>query len=296
MKNNTTLLGSFISPQSITLIFENDTVSADNSHPKFGEIFKLCKAGKFADAAQLFDLGKVVSTDYAAAGIQVRGGEIYRNGVKVENVIGRRIVAMLKEGSNPLALVNFLNNLLQNPSFTAVNELYLFLEHNQIPITEDGHFLAWKKVRKDFKDIHSGTFDYSPGKIVEMPANEVDDSRENTCSKGLHAAGWSYLPHFGSRDADSDRIVIVKINPAHVRCVPSDYNNAKLRASKMTVLREYTDRKVEANEFGRAVLSSDGNELTYDDSRIDAFDDDFWDCSHVTYHNKRDRFGRFSRA
>jgi hypothetical protein len=75
---------------------------------------------------------------------------------------------------------------MENPSYRAVNELYGFLEKNRLPITPDGHFLAYKKVRDDYKDIHSGTMDNSVGKIVEMERNQVNDDKNQTCSSGLH--------------------------------------------------------------------------------------------------------------
>jgi hypothetical protein len=171
---------------------------------------------------------------------------------------------------------------MQNPSYTAVQELYLFLEANQIPITEDGHFLAWKKIRNNWKDIHSNSVDYSVGATPSMKRNEVDPDRDRTCSNGLHCAGWGYLPHFGS-NGDSDRIVIVKVNPADVIAVPNDYNNAKMRVCRMEVLREYTDRKVEAEEFSHSVVSSDGRSFEegyrqgYDDAMEELENDGYWD-------------------
>jgi hypothetical protein len=59
-----------------------------------------------------------------------------------------------------------------------VTELYGFLEKGNLPITNDGHFLAYKKVRKDYKDCHSGTMDNSIGQVVEMERNQVDDKAE----------------------------------------------------------------------------------------------------------------------
>jgi hypothetical protein len=109
------------------------------------------------------------------------------------------------------------------------------LEKNALPITPDGHFLAYKKVRNDFLDIHSGTMDNSVGQIVEMERHEVNDNKDETCSTGLHFCGMSYLNHFGGSDS---RTVIVKINPADVVSIPSDYNNAKGRACRYEVIGE----------------------------------------------------------
>jgi ribosome modulation factor len=142
---------------------------------------------------------------------------------------------MLQDGFTVEPLVNFMHNLMKNPSKRSVDELYGFLEKNNLPLTPDGHFLAYKKVRRDFKDIHSGTMDNSPGTVVEMERNMVDDNKDQTCSTGLHFCGLSYLDHFGGNDS---RVVIVKIDPADVVSIPSDYNGAKGRACRYEVIGE----------------------------------------------------------
>lgn len=142
---------------------------------------------------------------------------------------------MLEEGFSIEPLVAFMENLMQNPSYRAVNELYSFLEQNNLPITPDGHFLAYKKVRDTFFDIHSNTMDNSPGKIVEMDRNLVDDDQNNTCSKGLHFCSQEYLDHFGD---STSRTVILKINPKDVVSIPVDYNNSKGRACRYEVIGE----------------------------------------------------------
>ena len=128
-----------------------------------------------------------------------------------------------------------MENLMNNPSYRAVNELYGFLEKNSLPITPDGCFLAYKKVRNDYMDIHSGTFNNSVGYICEMERNQVDDNQNNTCSSGLHFCSKEYLNHFGSGDS---RTMIVKINPADVVSIPTDYNNSKGRTCRYTVIGE----------------------------------------------------------
>jgi hypothetical protein len=253
---NQTLIGRFISKEQITLIFSEDTAVIDNSNPKFGEILQLCKEGKYAEAAGLATIKNQINQTFGGQ-VEVVGGEVLYEGNPLHNVMCERILDIIREGLDATGLVKFLENVMQNPSYTAVQELYLFLEANQIPITEDGHFLAWKKIRGNWKDIHSNSVDYSVGATPTMKRNEVDPDRDRTCSKGLHCAGWGYLPHFGSSDS-TDRIVIVKVNPADVIAVPNDYNNAKMRVCRMEVLREYTDRKVEAEEFSHSVVSSDG--------------------------------------
>jgi hypothetical protein len=280
---NQTLIGRFVSKEQITLIFSEDTAVIDNSNPKFAEILQLCKDGKYAEAAALATIKDQINQTFDGD-IRVVGGEVIYDGKPLHNVMCERILDIMREGLDATGLVKFLENLMQNPSYTAVQELYLFLEANKIPITEDGHFLAWKKIRNNWKDIHSNSVDYSVGATPSMKRNQVDPDGEKTCSHGLHCAGWDYLPHFGS-NGDSDRIVIVKVNPADVIAVPNDYGNAKMRVCKMEVLREYTDRKVEAEEFSHSVVSSNGEALytqddldeAYNNGYDDAYDELRWD-------------------
>jgi hypothetical protein len=75
--------------------------------------------------------------------------------------------------------------------------------------------------------------DNSPGRVVEMERNQVDDNKDQTCSTGLHFCGMSYLSHFSG-----ERTVIVKVNPADVVSIPSDYNGAKGRACRYEVVGE----------------------------------------------------------
>jgi hypothetical protein len=170
------------------------------------------------------------------------------------------MIAMLQEGFPIEPMVAFMENLYSNPSKRAVTELYGFLEKNNLPITPDGHFLAYKKVRHNFLDVHSGTMDNSPGTIVEMERNQVDDNKDQTCSTGLHFCGMSYLSCFGG-----ERTVIVKINPRDVVSIPSDYNEAKGRACRYEVIGELNvdpdkafDRSVQSNARGTYTVPSWG--------------------------------------
>jgi hypothetical protein len=85
-----------------------------------------------------------------------------------------------------------------------------------------------------------------------MERHEVNDNKDITCSSGLHFCGMSYLSHFGG-----ERTVIVKINPADVVSIPSDYNEAKGRACRYEVIGELNvnpedafTKPVQSNAYG----------------------------------------------
>ena len=101
------------------------------------------------------------------------------------------------------------------------------------------------------------------GDVVVQKRNEVDDIRDNVCSNGLHFCSLSYIPKY---HGGTGRVMIVKINPADVVSIPSDYDNAKGRCCKYTVIGEHTDPEKEYKQYTEsAVVGSDGQELEYDD-------------------------------
>ncbi len=159
----------------------------------------------------------------------------YSERIELQPEIINRIIKMQSQGFDCRPMINFLSNLYDNPRKSAIDELYLFIEACELPITEDGHFIAYKIVRDDYKDIYSGTIDNSVGAIPFMPRALVDDDRNKTCSSGLHFCSRSYLRYYGS---GGSRCMLVKVNPANVVSIPSDYDNAKGRAWTYEVIGE----------------------------------------------------------
>lgn len=169
--------------------------------------------------------------------VRIENGKIMWKDQLVHNVVGDRILWMLDHDEDPKIMLRFLDNLMQNPSHRSVQETFRFLESNQMAISRSGMILAYKRVDDEFKSMHAnvdGTkMDNTPGNVVTMPRNEVDDDSNRTCSTGLHVAAMSYLPHYWG-----DRVVICEIHPKDVVSIPRDYNDAKMRVCEYKVLRE----------------------------------------------------------
>jgi len=198
--------------------------------------------------------------------IEVRGGNVYYNGEIVNNALSRRIVDIVNVGLPLEPWIKFAENVYANPFSYSRDELYLFLEKSDLPITEDGHFLAYKNVTDDYKDIRTGTFDNSIGAICEMPRGDVDCNRDRTCSTGLHFASKEYLPHYRW---GGSRTVVVKINPADVVSIPSDYDNTKGRTCRYEVVGEIPFEQVKSFNWHTPIVNDDDWN----------WDDDWWDES-----------------
>jgi len=173
--------------------------------------------------------------------VEIKDGVVYYNGQAMHNVLTNRIIGLMREDFPFAPVVKFFDNLMQNPSSSSVNELYTFLEHRALPITEDGHFLAYKHVRDDWTDIWTGKIDNSVGKVVEIIRNQVDDDRNKGCSYGLHCGTIEYVKNYsGSGCNDGGHYIIVKVNPKDVVSVPLESNCTKLRTCRYEVLGIYS--------------------------------------------------------
>lgn len=237
---------------NITVVIGNKPHTISKSHVTYNKVIDAIKSGDWTKVQDLVEPKKVV-LNYGKGNVSVQGETLFWKGKEMHNALTTRMITMLQDEFPIEPLVNFMENLMTNPSKRAVDELYGFLEKNSLPITPDGHFLAYKKIRADYLDIHSGTMDNSVGNILEMERNEVNDDKDQTCSAGLHFCSQEYLPHFGR--TSGDRVVIVKINPRDVVSIPSDYNNAKGRTCRYEVIGEIDGDKVDA-AFTKAVQAT----------------------------------------
>jgi len=198
----------------------------------------------------------------SAGRITFDGCNLYFNGDEIHNAIVNRLHFLWANGYPYKPLLWFMDNLMDNPSYRAVNELYRFLEACDLPFTNDGHFLAYKKVRNDFTDIHSGTFSNVVGTKVEIPRNKVDEDSERTCSYGLHVCSRSYLPCFGYEAGN--KVVLVKVNPKDVVAVPKDYNNAKMRVCAYEVVDDISDQFYNDETLTPSFYTDEYGDVDYD--------------------------------
>lgn len=193
---------------------------------------------------------------------------------QLHGVVVQKLISLIKQGAKDVSpLVNFIERLLNNPSSHSVEQLYRFLDYKELPIDSDGYFIAYKAVRDDFTDKHSGTFNNSVGQEPEITRRKVDDNPQNHCSYGLHVGSLDYARDFAS---GSDRIVIVRVDPADAVSVPNDHEFQKLRVCKYKVIGELENFD---REIGNAIYDEGddiiGRELLEeDDSYVGDLDEE----------------------
>lgn len=236
-----------ISEKSLTVFLQGEAFTVDATAPNYHAI-EAALAAEVQDEEELrhlfggYDTTAAMRFDDAASNglVEVTRSGVTYAGKAVNSVLADRMVDIAEKGLPLEPWVNFLTKVMANPAQYAQEELYLWLAKSDLPITDDGDFLAYKKVNEDFTDIYSGTMDNSPGQTVVMPGGRsvVDTERQHLCSIGLHFCSRSYLPHFGR--GDGVKVVLVKVNPADVVSIPADHSNAKGRTWKYEVVQEIT--------------------------------------------------------
>ena len=221
--------------KSVAFFMGGEQKTISDSHPRFKQIVEAVKKDDEDAVRSLMDVKRAIE-DFGKGLVTYANGVVSYKGKPIETYLTKKIVQLQREGFTIKPLLAFLENLMENPSYRARQELYGFLEFGQLPITEDGHFIAYKKVGEDYMDLWSNTFDNSVGEICEMPREDVDDDSNRTCSAGLHFASRSYMSGYGSRP--SNKVMAIKINPRDVVSIPAAYDNTKGRCCKYEVYAE----------------------------------------------------------
>jgi len=310
---------SILLDSSLTAIINNTPYQANKQHPYYAE---LREAVKNKDEAQFLEYYDKRNTVQAAVertcneNATYVDGQVYYKGQPVHDSLANRVQRYAEEGLDFNPLLKFLDNLMQNPSSSSVNEGFDFLQHKALPITEDGCFIAYKAVRENYLDKHSGTVSNHIGAIVEMERNKVDDDRRNECSYGYHVGALDYSGPGGSFYNNGDKCIIVKVNPRDIVAVPKDYNCQKMRVCRYEVIGDYiaplnaalytaSGDKVSTNTYNHTVFfetyeievgdnisfqyNKDGEITQRDNWDVCEVEDDFFRCYNAeigyrTYH------------
>lgn len=221
----------------ITVVLDGKTYSINAGNKLFSNALEAFKTNDWDAFVACVNPEIRLKSLYAKyEGIEVKDGNLYVFGDPVHSTIATRVLSFLESGLDCVHLFKFILKLNLNPSKRAVDELYTFLDHRALPITDNGNFLAYKAVREDYTDKHTGKFLNTVDSVLEMPRNKVDDNKEVGCSYGFHAGTIEYARDFW---AGNGHIMLVEINPSDVVSIPVDCQFQKLRTCKYKVVGEY---------------------------------------------------------
>ena len=262
-----------ITNRSISVTFDGKTltVSKEDDAEKYSAVLKAIKEDRLDTISAIFEEKKILVSEYTDGNLQVIDGQVHIKSLSGEDQtipleLNEMLMDYIKNEIPYLPLVNFVFKLNQNPSYRSVQQLFSFLVKNHFTITDSGNFIAYKGVRGNFTDCHTGKMDNSIGVTVKMPRNQVNEDPNQTCSSGLHVANYDYaFTMFGN--GNERQVVMVEVDPKNVVSVPIDYNCAKMRTCEYKVIG------LAKGELKERVYCSN------DDDDDDDDDDDGRDCN-----------------
>ncbi len=246
---------------NVTAVVAGEVYTFGKSHPRYDRLISHLKNNNIEYFEASYDVVSQIN-EYCEGYVSVTNGKMKWDGIDMPEMFSGTILDMIQQGYPFEPMLNFLDNMSQNPSDHAIVELFEFMENKNMPITPDGHFLAYKAVGSDYKDIFSRTFDNSVGKICEVPRSKVNGNRNDHCGAGLHVGAFDYAKSYGGIDLDDDeggggnKLMICKVNPRDVVSVPNDCRCQKLRCCRYEVVSEFED-------LFKSVVHMTKNDLEY---------------------------------
>jgi len=222
-----------ITDRGVTVFIDSSPRQFAKSHSQYAVIVESIHAGNWQAVRTHTDVGESI-TLRTQGRVVIENEKIFIKGKEVNGSNVDRILAMISMKSAAVqGYIAFLDRTYDNCSKATVENLFDFIEACNLPVTEDGCFLAYKYVRPDFTDGWTGKFDNSVGAKPRMPRNECDEDRSRTCSTGLHVCSLDYLGENGMGDRP---IIVVKVAPEDVVCVPIEHEMAKMRTEGYEVV------------------------------------------------------------
>ncbi len=233
-----------LTKNTLTVMADDQIYTVDNSHQRWDELLKYIKANDWENALNIIQIKDQIAGFIAGDdNITIENDELRFNNEVLHNSLCTRLIEMFYEGFDIQPMLNFLSNMMKNTSYTAIEGLYQFLENNNLPITPDGHFLAYKRIKSDWTDCHSSQISNRVGEVVAMPRSRVEDNPSKSCAPGLHVCSLNYLTNF-----NGDRLIACKVNPADVVSVPNDYGNSKMRVCRYEVVQQLSMKLVDGKD------------------------------------------------
>lgn len=253
-----------INNSGIVLFIDNKPLKFERGSMQYAKILEKFDLPEAEQDAAIREVIQKTSPNAEKNGFKISPESVSYLGEELPQSLADKVRAIHEEGL-PLSLFEkFWQNLQLNPSASSVRELYEFLSYKELPLTEDGCFLAYKGLDSNFWSISgnketkvingqtnkSGNIFNGVGEKIEVRRWDVDDNRTNHCSFGLHVGSLDYARGFAQ-----GTVVVVKINPKDVVSVPNDYNCQKCRVSAYEVVSIFEQ------EITAPVVDADNNPI-----------------------------------
>lgn len=200
-------------------------------------------AGGATKGEETVEERRVLVAETITASVRVDDdGTVYFNDVPVHSAVARTLQRYREEGRDPIGVARFIEKLDRNPSFHSREQLWNWVEKQELSVTPEGDILAYKGIMADglsqrtgngtvYVDgvVHTGRIPNKVGSTISMERRDVDDDYSHDCSYGLHVGAYSYASTF------AQVLTEVSFSPEDAVAVPQ-YDHTKIRVCKYKVL------------------------------------------------------------
>lgn len=258
---------------NITVVVDGELYTADEQHPLFDEIVEAAIDGDEA-VVDLFDTSKPANKALANLSdrVRVEYGRVVLDGNEVDGVYADQILRFVEDGVDDWKpLVKFLEKVADNKNRDIRVQLGRWLTaQGSFSILPNGNLVGYRGLNSDFTSVHSGPgivngerqnahLDNAVGNVVEIDLDLVEVDPSVGCAAGLHVGTEAY-----ARNWSRGKVVTVEVDPRHIRSIPFESSDAKMRVSRYRVLDDVTSVKVETPAV----------DYSYDEDYGDWYDDE----------------------
>lgn len=220
-----------ITNASIMVILDGESHTIQKSQPNYQPVLEGILANDVKQVRANLTIAQTMTNwSSGAFSLDAQRQAIIYKGEAVHPTISALILDALRRGVDASRYMAFWEKLEENPSNHSFTQFMEFLARYPLPITPDGDILAYKGVTSSLRDCHSGKFDNSPGQWLFMRRNRVSDDPDVPCHFGYHVGAHSYASSFG------EKVIICRVNPRDVVCVPKDHSYQKIRVNEYKVV------------------------------------------------------------
>lgn len=225
---------------------DNMVLRTNSGQPDWPKALLALSTNNIPRLVDACSVGRTVER-YTDCNVEVKDGNVFFKGRALYGLDVTRLLEYIRDNVPYLRLLRFLEKKQANPSYRSINELYKFLEHREMTLTERGTIIGYKGVSDNYYSIMgntativtSGTVDSgghilnAVGEKVRCDRSCVCDDYKQGCSPGLHIGSLAYAKGWGPR------VMIVEFDPADVVSVPDECECQKLRACAYDVIGEF---------------------------------------------------------
>lgn len=150
---------------NICIVIDNIPYNINDTHMGYQDIKNAIKNGDWDKIKSLVDVKQLIA-DFSKGNVSVYGDTLFWKKEEMHGCIVARFIQMHKEGFPVDSLIAFMDNMMSNSSSSAIKELYDFIEKGNLPITPDGCFLAYKRIKADYTDCYTGVVLNKPAALL----------------------------------------------------------------------------------------------------------------------------------